>query len=425
MFKIFKKIFIITFIISLSYTNFCFAYKGDYKEGEIITYSQGGSTPWAGKVIRESTGTTVKEMGCSYLSAYYMLIATKVWAFPQKNPWDLISLCKDKSYYAADSPGLCYFGYQDIAKITNNRIKLVSAEDSAASGASVGSDSLHKRIQELMLKKGYFCIMCVVGGPTQGHYIYIDDPTDKNWVIGDSGFFGSKINDAYSSGVTCAKLRVYKLLDDKGKQIKWSKDYSMYGNKGEGDSNPSPSPATDTPSTEGAPNTIEEGSNDPIIDKEENLYGMPEKSKLMNSRVIITEISDKDLINAEQFYSAEIIKEMKAYEKESKQNSLIKSIVTFIGLLIIVYSVLFLLAYLFDMIYIGKYFSLFALITLGHSYPAILKSKTEHAYGKNFMSLRSAIIRASILIIVGALLISGVIFVIIFDVVEFVGSKIS
>ena len=173
-------------------------------------------------------------MGCSYYATFFMLCRMGI-----KNP------LTDRKKLSREGTG--YFDPRSISKLTGGRVQFVEEgndpanyyEGQTAVLQCANQDEVTRLMRQMIEKKGWFLIACVVGDVTnyqneeyysEGHYIFIDSfLKDGDFLIGDSAFPGTRWSDNWGAhGARIVKLYAYRLLDENGKQIRPSERQSMY-----------------------------------------------------------------------------------------------------------------------------------------------------------------------------------------------------
>ena len=186
----------------------------------------------------------ISSMGCSYYATFFMLCRMGI-----KNPltdtaWQFAMECRRKKL---SREGTGYFDPRSISKLTGGRVQFVEEgndpanyyEGQTAVLQCANQDEVTRLMRQMIEKKGWFLIACVVGDVTnyqneeyysEGHYIFIDSfLKDGDFLIGDSAFPGTRWSDNWGAhGARIVKLYAYRLLDENGKQIRPSERQSMY-----------------------------------------------------------------------------------------------------------------------------------------------------------------------------------------------------
>ena len=422
------------FCIMLPMTSF--AYIGTYEKGKLQTYSQGTKNGSLWGNLSLCDGTPVSQAGCGWFSTYFLLVASKVWDPSKKTPGDLIEAANQNNYSRS---GQHYFDQEKIDEASGGRIELAS---DSPKWTSASIDSANTVIQDGMLNKGYFCYICFARSDGSGHYVYIDNPNNGDWIIGDSGWANSiKWSDIKGQGANGSFTEVnqiyfFKVKDSNGKQIKWSEDYSLYSSdflksyldpnrktvKGTGESNDE---TKDDSSQNGGSTLTPQESQDlsegaALIMNEWELEGMPEKGKLVESRLDFT-ITDEDALGALGEDNVRVIGENIEARNKLTIPSLLHIILSVAGFILVIYGTLLILAYLFDLAYIGKRLSLLNIITFGKAAP---QSRKDDVNAKKYLTGKGVIIRSVIIWICGLLLIRGNILLFVREILDFINSKI-
>lgn len=161
----------------------------------------------------------------------------------------------------------------------------------------------------------------------------------------------------------------------------------------------------------GAQSAITEGSevnekikNNSELAEEWALVGMPEKSKILESQADI-KLPNRDGLSIKERYAVTLISDSIQLEKQAKVMDNIRTFMVFIGLIVITYGVLLLVAMIFDRVNVFIDVSLISLITMGRlKYSAY----EDESVGKNGVSNTKKIVISSVVVLgVGLLILSG------------------
>ena len=201
--------------------------------GDLSTWTQRGDSFPQNKLLSVNGDSPISSMGCSYYATFFMLCRMGI-----KNPltdtaWQFAMECRRKP--------------RSISKLTGGRVQFVEEgndpanyyEGQTAVLQCANQDEVTRLMRQMIEKKGWFLIACVVGDVTnyqneeyysEGHYIFIDSfLKDGDFLIGDSAFPGTRWSDNWGAhGARIVKLYAYRLLDENGKQIRPSERQSMY-----------------------------------------------------------------------------------------------------------------------------------------------------------------------------------------------------
>ena len=212
--------------------------------GDLSTWTQRGDSFPQNKLLSVDGDSPISSMGCSYYATFFMLCRMGI-----KNPltdtaWQFAMECKRKKL---SREGTGYFDPRSISKLTGGRVRFVEEgndpnnyyEGQSAVQQCANQDEVTRLMRQMVEKKGWFLIACVVGDVTnyqneeyysEGHYIFIDSfLKDGDFLIGDSAFPGTRWSDNWGAhNARIVKLYAYRLLDENGKQIRPSERQSMY-----------------------------------------------------------------------------------------------------------------------------------------------------------------------------------------------------
>lgn len=150
-----------------------------------------------------------------------------------------------------------------------------------------------------------------------------------------------------------------------------------------------------------------------LIKGENELKDMPKPSKLTDSREDIDKIANENQVSTTDYMSSDYIKEGIDTQKENRRIRITRVIYLFVALCLIEYSVLLLLAYLFDIASIFGSLSLLNIVTFGrvHYAAAPTDAITNEQKAKyKVMTFKQLLIDMAILNIIAAVMIEGSIF---------------
>lgn len=286
--------------------------------------------PWANDPIG-NTGSSYRGAGCSTYAAAYMLVKMGL-LDPKKGDTakTLIDKAENCSTYMWNGKGESYyFNYDEIDKLYPD-IKYEGRADYNTVPIDEAVTVAKKKISE-----GYYCIMQVEGtaksGAHAGHMIFIDGVTsDGKMSVGDSGFGpGTTLEDIYEmSTLTSWYLELFSY------KVPCNEQPSIYDD-------------TAIRTGESSYTKADEAAYIDLV-SEWQLVGMPEKSKLNENIVRVTNSSDDG--NAfkleEKENIASILESKKAQTPTLAQ--ILGTIMSVVGLIILAYSLLLLIGFFLD-----------------------------------------------------------------------------
>ena len=150
-----------------------------------------------------------------------------------------------------------------------------------------------------------------------------------------------------------------------------------------------------------------------LIKGENELKDMPKPSKLPDSREDINKIANKNQVSTTDYMSSDYIKEGIDAQKENRRIRITRVIYLFAALCLIEYSVLLLLAYLFDIASIFGSVSLLNVVTFGRIHYAAAPTDviTDEMKAKyKVMTFKHLLLDMAILNIIAAVMIEGSVF---------------
>ena len=154
--------------------------------------------------------------------------------------------------------------------------------------------------------------------------------------------------------------------------------------------------------------------------KEWDLTGMPSKSNLSEG-VIKPVIPNVKNLSQEELNNIRAIKEIKNAE-ELSYFDIAKSVISFIGLLLLIYALLLLIAYIFDRVNSFLNISLVSLLTLGHmkvvQQDDYSELDSEVKKKKGYITFIKLFIIIITLLVLGSLMLSGYISYWIYSIIQ-------
>ncbi|MBR2189145.1 MAG: hypothetical protein IJ860_07040 [Eubacterium sp.] len=171
---------------------------------EVDTWFQGRIPQTDKRTLKKGTSyTTIGNGGCSYFAAAYMLLKMG----------DLDLLGGETPVTVLDKME-SIDGYLSFGKMDFLRIREVWSDVTCCEYKTPLTGTMPERVEQIRekLDNGYFVIATVVGGVTDGHYIFIDSITDDgDMIIGDSAFGGTRWSDTFGpSGSTITDISVFR-----------------------------------------------------------------------------------------------------------------------------------------------------------------------------------------------------------------------
>lgn len=195
---------------------------------EVDTWFQGRIPATEKRTLKKGTSyTSIGNGGCSYFAAAYMLL--------KMGELDLLG---GESPVTVLDKMEAIDGYLTFGKMDFQRIKEAYPHVTCCEYKTPLTGTVPERIEQIRekLDNGYFVIATVVGGVTDGHYIFIDSITsDGDMVIGDSAFNGTKWNDTFGpSGSTITDISVFRSSQVNSYDCPTIYEYKEYLESGKG-----------------------------------------------------------------------------------------------------------------------------------------------------------------------------------------------
>lgn len=312
----------------------------DYKDflqtgdtSKVGAWFQGRCPDDGGRKLHAGTGSTVGGSACSYFSVSYMLVKSGYMDPTVETPLDLIDKTDDIQGWETG------WGLLDFSKVPE------MYPDFELVDWRVGIEGYSFEEQKAIIKgkmdEGLFVILCVVGGPTSGHYVFVDgfDSSD-DMILGDSGFASIRWSEIYgASGTYISHMTTFRVDG-----VNVLDCPSIY----------------DSVELSSRRSNTEVGIYNEIVSEWE-LRGMPKAtlhSEGNNGVPEVTVLSDSEKI------SSEAIKE-NILAKQYIWVTVWLQVASLIGLIIIIYGVLMVVCYMFDKVNNFFELSLFSILTLG------------------------------------------------------------
>lgn len=358
-----------------------------------IKYWWQGHVPADNSLITGKAGSdTIGSGACSHFAMTYTLV--KMGIFNPANgdtPITHIQNARNKNAFLVD------WGYFDFNRVSELYPDVsYEGRDDNVSGMSASDGLTYVKGK---MSEGYYVVAIVYGGPTSGHCIFFDGINEDGSIsVGDSAFEGITWEEIYGSYNMC--FSYLELLKCKGKDF--NSQPSIYDS-----------------------NALRGVTSKEIIDykalvKEWDLKGMPSKSNLSGS-VIKPVIPTVKSLTQEELNNLSAIKEIKNAE-ELSYFDIAKTIISFIGLLLLVYALLLLIAYIFDRVNSFLNISLVSLLTLGHMKVVqpddYSELDSEAKKKKGYITFVKLLIIIITLLVLGSLMLSGYISYWIYSIIQ-------
>lgn len=342
-----------------------------------------------GRRLHGGTGSTIGAAACSYFATSYMLVKMGEMNPHKETPHNLVDKADEKQLWR-NSWGMFDFHY--INEIYPN-VEMVNWKIPLSGNL----EEQLATIRGLMEEDGLFVVVCIVTDySASGHYIFIDGfDDDGNVIVGDSSYEGITWEDCYVNNVERGNVNCWisDITTFRHSKLKPSDCPSIYDNvkldKFMSDSE----------------REIYEG-----IKKEWELNGMPPEGTLYEGEHDLPLVSE---LSAEENDKMVAIKD-NILERNFTWVRVMTTMVSFIGLCLIVYGVLLGVAYLFDKTNNILDISLLAIISL-RKY-RVWNEDRERQVGHDSINKvyycdgKAILIRMAVVEIVGFVLVSGVIF---------------
>ena len=366
----------------------------EFKQEDVSTWNQGSHTfidpsdgvSWNDKIyLGTSTTRTIHQAGCGYYACSYMAVKNGSMNPKEKTPIDFVKWAN-----SGDNTELADWHF-NFSNITGFDPDLECITKQAAVPGNTTSEQL-TYLKGKFYEENNFIILCVVCANTDGHYIFIDGWNGDEISIGDSGLQGTKWSDHYGQcSTTITGMWLFKSKSGK----KPSELPSIYSDQ-----------------------VLNNGS-DSMTNSEVNLYkkikdeweidGMPKKFLLSTPQCDLSNVPE--LSATEQSTVAYIRENIKA-DKSDKVWSFIQACISFAGLVLMLYGVLMVLAYIFDRSDLVFGISLLGLLTFG-KYKAqddndyvLTEGKEKKINGVTYLTKWGLFKRVLILEIIGGLLVT-------------------
>jgi len=171
---------------------------------EVDTWFQGRIPATEKRTLKKGTSyTTVGNGGCSYFAAAFMLL--------KMGELDLLG---GESPVTVLDKMEAIDGYLSFGKMDFQRIREAYPNVTCCEYKTPLTGQISDRISQIKekLDNGYYVIATVVGGVTDGHYIFIDSITENGHKnIGDRPFAGTKWSDTLGgAGSTNTDISVFR-----------------------------------------------------------------------------------------------------------------------------------------------------------------------------------------------------------------------
>lgn len=384
--------------------------KSTHDEKDIKTWCQAWFSVSNSRRLAKGTGSTVAAAACSYFSITYMLAKMGVIDPTKESPIDIIDRIEKYNGWDTD------WGHADFSKL-NKLDKDIKCENYMMSLSQYSTKEAKAILKGLYKKGKYLCVCVGAGGPvaTTGHYIFIDGFNKKGeMLIGDSGR-GGKTWEYYYGKYGGYFKYVNVISHKKTKSCDMPSIYDdNVGKGGKGGKKKSTSENSDGIFSD--------------IENEWELNGMPPQFKLSDVTI--------DLTFPEGFSDVKDMKNMEVIADNIQASKtpgykIFQVGVAFLGIVLLAYSLLLFLACLLEYSNPFIEISLLKILTIGRV--RILdeedikydnrKTGWDEVNKVTYMSYKMIFFRCGVIVIVGMVMVSGVIFRIVESLIDVV-SKI-
>lgn len=181
-------------------SNFAYQKKADGRvtwEDPVVNWVQWGMPECTSIILPGSSGFNMKTAACGWFSAYFALYKAGIVNPSNYNVKNLISDAKrEKAYF-----GGWLLDYGKLNKIfPNASIEPIKDEDMGGNskyrgnwGVQLGGLSQEKalKVASAFMKRGYYVVICLRSAETSGHYVFLDYVNPENELdfrIGDSAY---------------------------------------------------------------------------------------------------------------------------------------------------------------------------------------------------------------------------------------------
>lgn len=372
-----------------------------------VRYWRQGWVPDTGDetITLKSGSSTIKRAACSHFSMSYALV--KMGFLNPANgdtPMTHIEKARNHNAFRTD------WGYYEFAYVDEMYEGVVYAGvDYNVSGLSPAEGLTYVKGK---MSEGYYVIGIVKTKDTNGHCIFFDGvKTDGTMSIGDSWANYLTWEGYYGKSETNTEWKYLELL--KYSEAPCNTQPSIYETRSADVETPT-DPSTGGTTTPSIPNedgelrdiTEEEVVQYQNLVQEKQLYGMPQLSNLA-SGAILPEFADLDGLTQSELSSLAAIQVMKDADKITI-DKVAGAISVFAGIVLVLYAVALIVAFIFDSVNYFIDIELVTLLTFGNIKVVRDKNDYEKTAGKKgYATIAKLLIVIIVVAVAGICLING------------------
>lgn len=359
-----------------------------------VKYWRQGVVPADNSLIHSETDRTIRRAACSHFSMAYALVKMGI-LVPSNGDTPITHIIKAREYHAFR----VNWGYYEFAKAPEMYpgVQYLGVDYNVDGlSASEGLAYVKGKMQE-----GYYVIACVRTQDTNGHCIFFDGINeDGTTSIGDSWANGLTWEHYYGASGTQTVWGYLELLKCESKPF-----------------NEQPSIYEETELRDVTDEEVEEYN---TLVARKGLTGMPKTTDLAQY-ARVPNLPDIEGLTQSDVNSLTSIKHNLA-DKKLSLGEFGSAVASFFGIVLIVYGVLLLLAFLFDSVNSFIDISLVTLLTLG--FVKVVRDKNDYEKDKaqkGYVTILKLAFIIIVVVIIGVLLLNGTVLKLLYKIVGGVG----
>lgn len=405
--KRFLVVILLVVILMSSIPVYAYDNSKPFDPKDVTTWTQ-GSFPESNTIkLANGGGSTIRRAACSYFAVCYAFV--KAGLMDPKTgtaPIDFIKDVNRRGDWDAD------WGHYDMSSISKYYPKVTCESEYFGLQNNGMSREEALAVCKNFYNEGKFVIICVqASGVTGGHYVFIDSyKEDGTMVIGDSGFSTTDFSLYMNHNVYLKYCHVYNIEGVKCNELE-----SIYSDNVGGTSTESNGAMTE-----------EEKVIYNKVKNEFELEGMGRFENLLSSDcLVVPEYYDNSYLSvSEQKALSDIGRNVE--KNRITVTGVYHALMSFVGVVLILYSLLMFLAYFFDYNNTFVDISLLGIITLGRFRVVSKEEVGEGNLGYNkkdkctYVTMGMVAVRCVVVLVVGLFLVSGLLSDLVLSLVYFV-----
>lgn len=374
---------------------------------DVATWTQGAWQECHDIKLAGGTGSTIARAACSYFATSYALVKAGLMdPTTGTAPLDFIKEVNRTGGWDAD------WGHFDVNTISNYYPEVTCEEKYFGLQQNGMSRDEALAVCKNFYNEGKFVLICVrATGLTNGHYVFLDGYDENGMmIIGDSGKPTTDLKLYLNHNVTVLYCHVYSIEGVKCNELEsiYSEDVGKV-----------------TPNKNGEMSD-EEKDLYGKVKEEYDLEGMGEfKNQLSSDCLVVPEYYDSSYLTvAEQNAVSDIGESVN--KNKITVTSVYHTLMSFIGIVLILYSIIMFLAYFLDYNNVFIDISVLSIVTFGRFHIVTKEEVGDGGLGYSkkdkctYVTMGMVAVRCIVVLLVGLFLVSGALSNLILQLVYFI-----